>query len=769
MIRMLLLATASFLLALAGNAQSNWTLAGRVQADGKALANATVHINKEQLLTDTAGRFSFAFHTPGQYTLKVSTIGYEPYSQKLTVSKDTSLVIELAKTVTALNEVVVTGTLRPVQKLQSPIAVEVYSPQFFKKNPTPSIFEALQAVNGIRPQINCNVCNTGDIHINGLEGPYTMITIDGMPIVSSLSSVYGLFGIPHQMIDRVEIVKGPASGLYGSEAIGGLINIITKSPEKAPQFSANLMTTSWLEHNIDLGTKFRLGKLNSLVGVNYYNYTKPKDKDHDDFTDVTLQHRITVFNKWTLERKANRVASLATRYFYEDRWGGEMNWSKKYRGTDQVYGESIYTKRWELIGAYQLPVRTPMVLNISSTWHDQNSYYGATPYKGQQRISYAQLLWNHALSGGHHLLVGVGGRYNFYDDNSVATWDTLTKQNKPEQYFIPSLFTQHEWEWNTRQTLLTGLRYDHHSVHGTIITPRVAYKLKVNDRQVFRLNAGTGFRVVNLFTEEHAALTGARAVEVSEELKPEKSYNINLNYTAAFGKPGSQFQLDGSVWYTYFHNQIAPDYDSDPNKIKYANLKGYAVSKGVSLSLETNIQQRLKGSVGVTLQDVARIEGEKGQRVKQRPVLNERWSGTWAVTYTLPAPGITFDYTGNIYGPMRLPLASAHDPRPEKSPVWSLQNIQVTKWIKKGVEVYGGVKNLLNWAPAKKAPFLIARSHDPFDKRLDYNGDGQVDTDADGKVLVTPENPYGLTFDPSYVYAPNQGMRAFIGLRLTWK
>jgi len=767
--RLFFLLAVCFISETASYAQDSRQLNGVVLADGKALANATVQLNKVQLLTDSTGQFSFVASLPGAHLLRVSMVGYEPFLQKLMIDKDTSLVIELEKTVTALNEVVVTGTMRPVQKLQSPIAVEVYSPQFFKKNPTPSIFEALQGVNGIRPQINCNVCNTGDIHINGLEGPYTMITIDGMPIVSSLSSVYGLFGIPHQMIDRVEVVKGPASGLYGSEAIGGLINIITKSPEKAPRFSANLMTTSWLEHNVDIGTKFRLGKASSLVGVNYYNYTNPKDKNHDHFTDVTLQHRVTVFNKWALERKANRVASLAARYFYEDRWGGEMNWSKLYRGTDQVYGESIYTKRWELIGAYQLPLQAPIVLNVSSTWHDQDSYYGTTKYRGSQRISYAQLLWNHTVTGGHHLLVGAGGRYNFYDDNSVATYDTLTKQNSPERYFIPSLFAQHEWDVNTKQTLLTGLRYDHHRVHGTIITPRLAYKWKVAARQVFRLNAGTGFRVVNLFTEEHAALTGARAVEVSEELKPEKSYNVNLNYTATFGKPASQFQLDGSIWYTYFHNQIMPDYDSDPNKIKYANLKGYAVSRGVSLSLETNIQQRLKGTIGLTLQDVARIEGEKGQRVKLRPVLNERWSGTWALSYTFPEPGITIDYTGNIYGTMRLPLASAHDPRPDQSPVWCLQNIQVTKWIKKGIEIYGGVKNVLNWTPARSVPFLIARAHDPFDKNLDYNGDGQVDLDADGNVLRTPENPYGLTFDPAYVYAPNQGRRAFVGLRFSWK
>jgi len=126
-----------------------------------------------------------------------------------------------------MDEIVITGTLKAVSRLDSSVPVEVYSPAFFKKNPTPNIFESLQNVNGVRPQINCNVCNTGDIHINGLEGPYTLVLIDGMPIVSGISTVYGLSGIPNSLIEKIEIVKGPASSLYGSEAVGRLINIIT--------------------------------------------------------------------------------------------------------------------------------------------------------------------------------------------------------------------------------------------------------------------------------------------------------------------------------------------------------------------------------------------------------------------------------------------------------------------------------------------------------------------------------------------------------------
>jgi len=634
------------------------------------------------------------------------------------------------------------------------VPVEVYKPAFFQKNPTPNVFEALQNVNGVRPQINCNVCNTGDIHINGLEGPYTLVLIDGMPIVSGLSTVYGLSGIPNSLLDRIEIVKGPTSSLYGSEAVGGLINIITKHPDNAPVFSADVYGTTWSEYNIDLGFKAIISeKVTFLTGANYYNYSHPIDNNNDNFTDVTLQDRISLFQKWNFSRKENRVFSVAGRFFYEDRWGGEMQWNPSFRGGNEVYGESIYTTRWELLGSYQLPFEEKMLFSFSYTDHDQNSVYGDIPYLAQQRIGFGQLTWDKTFKN-HDLLFGTALRYQFYDDNTTAT--IADGINEADEVFIPSLFIQDEIKLSENHKLLLGGRYDYDERHGSIFTPRMAYKWSITDNDILRLNAGTGFRVVNLFTEEHAALTGSREVIITEELDPERSYNINLNYLKKiYSENGTFISLDASVWYTYFTNAILPDYDTNPNQIIYDNLDGHAVTTGVSANLDMVFPNGLQFLLGATYMDVSNTENG----VKTRQILTEKFTGTWAITYNWRQLGLEIDYTGNIYGPMRLPLLGDLDPRKEFSPVWSIQNIQFTYKNIKNFEFYGGVKNLLNWTPNKGNPFIIARAHDPFDENVEY--------DTGGNVIATDENPYALTFDPSYVFAPNQGIRGFLGLRYT--
>ncbi|PQL94930.1 TonB-dependent receptor plug domain-containing protein [Apibacter adventoris] len=643
-----------------------------------------------------------------------------------------------------IEDVVITGTLKEVRRSDSPIPVEIITPKLFQKNPTPSLFDAVGMVNGVKPQLNCNVCNTGDIHINGMEGPYTLILIDGMPIVSGLSTVYGLSGIPNSIVERIEVVKGPAASLYGSEAMGGIINVITKNPVKAPLFSLDVFSTSWGEVNTDTSLKFKAGKkATSLLGINYFYYDNPIDNNHDGFTDLTIQNRISVFNKWNFERKENRVASLGLRWVNEDRWGGEMNWNKKFRGSDEVYGESIYTKRIEIIGAYQLPLKEKIYTQFSYNWHDQNSWYGATPYKATQQVAFIQTYWDKTIKD-HNILLGASFRFTHYDDNTPATASSDGLRNDPAETPLPGAFIQDEWKINTQNKLLLGYRYDHDKNHGNIHSPRIAYKFSPNTNNTLRASFGTGFRVVNIFTEDHAALTGAREVIITHSLKPEKSYNGNLNYVLKIPTSDLLMNFDVTGFYSYFTNKIVGDFDTNPKQIIYDNLDGHAISQGISLNADLTFNFPLKLLAGITYMDVYLKEKDENYiNRKVRQLHAPKWSGTFVATYTFPK-NVIIDFTGQWNGPMRLPI-EPNDYRDENSPWFCIANIQVTKKFDNGIEVYGGLKNLFNFIP--KNPLM--RPFDPFDKNVDD----------------PVNNPNGYTFDTSYNYASLQGIHGFLGLR----
>ncbi len=719
---------------------------GKLMAEGAPVpfVNLVVKGTQQGASSDLEGRFTLRVPGPGDYLLRMSAVGFLPKEMAFNVGVHKTIdlgTIALQPDAVDLGEVVVTGTMREVSRSDSPVPVEVITPALFRKNPSPALFDAVGMVNGVRPQINCSVCNTGDIHINGMEGPYTMVLIDGMPIVSGLSTVYGLSGIPTSLVERVEVVKGPGSSLYGSEAMGGLVNVITKDPALAPKAAVDLMATSWQEYNADIGLRFGQKKVNDLLGVSIFNYSDPRDNNGDGFTDVTLQKRISIFNKLSIRRPDRKVASIAARYVHEDRWGGQMDWTPAFAGGDSLYGESIATRRWEVIGQYQLPVNGKVMAQFSANGHQQRSWYGTTPYNADQRVFFGQLYGNKRFGMRHDVLYGVAYRHTWYDDNTVGTSQIQNEEvrNSPQELPLPGLFLQDEWSITEMHKLLIGYRVDHDQNHGLVQSPRIAYKWAPNGRWAVRANFGTGYRVVNLFTEEHAALTGARRVEIDGALLPERSLNATLNVVRKWPGEKRYFGVDGSLFYTHFTNRILPDYTTDQDLIIYRNLDGYGVSRGASLNLEARVGKPLRILAGATWMEVFTVQNN----VKAVQYFAPSWSGTFTVSYQL-SPNWSTDLTGQWYGPMRLPV-QPNDFRPEHSPTYALLNLQVTHQLNSHFEFYGGVKNLLDFIPSDP----LMRPFDPFNKH------------AQDPVA----NPNGFTFDTSYMYAPLQGARGFVGIR----
>ena len=706
-------------------------------SDSNLLFGATIYnsSNSKIGITNEMGVFSVE-SVKGENKLFISYVGYTSKIITLESTGDSinrgSIVLEND----SLDEIVISGTLRQVSKLKSAVPIELYTANFFKATPKASFFEAIEGINGVRPQLNCNICNTGDIHINGQEGANTMVLIDGLPLVSGLSTVYGLSGIPQSLIKQVEVIKGPASTLYGSEAIGGVINLITKSPETVHPFNLDTFISSWGELNIDLGAKYTLKNSQGLIGINYFNYSNPIDANEDGFTDLTLQHRISIFNK--ISTKKN---SVAFRYFYEDRWGGEMNWNSDFRGGDEVYGESIYTSRIEIFGRYDHSKN--LFLQYSLNNHDQNSVYGTTSYNAIQTIGFVQGVFSKKVKS-HDVLLGATYRHTIYDDNTPATVER-------DKTALPGLFAQDQWTLSESKTLLSGIRYDKNSIYGDIWTPRLNFKWASKDESsILRLGFGTGYRVVNVFTEDHAALTGAREVVFTEAILPEKSWNTTINWNKKlYTKYGAILDLDFSVFKTAFSNRILPDYETNPNQIIYGNLDGKAITQGATVTINGMFANGLKINMGATFIDSKIINNNQ----TEYPFLTEKFSGNYQLNYTLYNPKITIDISGTVIGPMKLPLLGELDTRAPYSPIINIVNLQATYAIKT-IEVYAGIKNILDFKPASNS---IARAFDPFDSGVEFG--------ANGQVIATPNNPNALSFDPSYVYYSNQGINGFLGIR----
>ena len=727
---------------------------GSINSNDGPLEFATISIvdSGYGVTSNENGYFEIQVDSSKDNYLLVSYLGY--ISKKISlknIDKDLkNLVVVLEEDINGLNEIIVTGSLRDQFVTESPVKVNVITSKkinSFLPSAGSTVKEIIQLINGAQEVIACGVCYTNSISINGLEGPYTSILLDGIPMYGNLASVYGLSGIPSMIIDRIEIVKGPSSTLYGSEAVAGVINIITKNFEDQPYFSLDIQGTSHSESYINLAIAPKVGKSKTYFGSTWDKKNYYKDYNDDGFGDDINFDRFSLFNKWDIFRKSKKKFIINTRYYFEDRRNGVEDFMlkdnyKKLRGSKTVYGESINTYRFELFGKYEFDFLDDFEFNYSYSKHNQNSFYGSDFYKAKQEILFSQFTLKRKFSK-HDMLYGLSFRNNMYDDNTSATEQLIDGIifNESSNQFTPGIFIQDQYSPSNKISIISGLRVDNYKDHGSIFSPSLHFKYNPGEWLSFRLNAGTGFRIVNLFSEDHAFVTGQREVKILEELQPERSKSIILNSNYIYSGLSGTGNLDLDIFYTHFSNKIIPSYE-DIRYIIYKNSKGYAYTKGFSGAWNHTFLNGIAFTLNFNHQIAKYYESNTISNIEHSP----NW--TVSLNFKLPFKNRwSLNTSSNFTGEMQLPVVFDMNsngelskfPRPVRSNPFSIHNINIIGELNNNHEIYFGLLNVLNFR--QKESSLVAFNDPNHNKGF---------------------SPF---FDTSYVYAPNQGVEFFLGYK----
>jgi outer membrane receptor for ferrienterochelin and colicins len=729
--------------------QETGALHGRVMSGKDTLQQASVMLLKTAFGVSAGkyGEFEIKDIPPGKYQLRITFIGYENFQQEIEIKTGETSIIkaELTPLTSQINEVVVTGNMKEASKLNSVTPIDVYTTQYFQRNPTNNLWDALSFVNGIFPDVDNGVANTSDIQINGIEGNYTETLIDGVPAMNGLAGNYAFTAFPMSIIDKVEVEKGASGTLYGSDAMAGVINIITKNPDNAPTFYTNVELTSYLETSEDLSASFKLKKVSALFSLSGENMNTrwELNPEKDGFMDIPLTNRLNFFNKWNIARKDDRVATVYARYLFEDRFGGQMNATRGDIGSNSTYTQWIRTNQWQAGFKYQLPLKEKVMLLGDYSEHYQNAYFGNLYYTGRQRVLFTQLSWTKKVDKQNELLMGVNYRLKYYIDNTQLS-DKYITGNGPTSH-IAGAFMEDEISIAEGHKLVLGCRFDYNNRVGPFATPRADYKWNSKDEQnVFRFGLGTGYRVPDLFNDGYGAMAQGLKVVIPVRLTPESDLTLNANYTRVQKLPFGILSLDVSAYYTYFMSYIDPDYSVN-GEVIYYNSKNGLDAPGFSGSADFVFQFPLKVGISFYYVDVWEVDTVNGVRVKSWTQHSPHLTTDFYLSYGIPAAGLSLDWTGYVMSPMLL-VTENNDYRPATSPWYTIQNIQVTKKFKKGVEIYFGIKNLFNFMQSNP----IIRPFDPFNRYVNVN------------------NPNGYVFDTEYGFISNEGIKGFVGFRYTF-
>lgn len=689
--------------------------------------------------TTKKGEFEISLKNIKTKKLIASYVGH--VSDTLEINDQNFVEFKLKETKT-LVEVVVEGQRSGVLISDiNPIKTEQITQTELKKAACCDLAGCFETQTTVQPQTTNVITNAKELRILGLSGVYNQVLIDGFPMIQGLSYTYGISSIPGTLVDNIYVSKGANSVMQGYESISGQINVETKEPNKTDKLLLNLYMNNFMEKHFNVNYAFKEGKWSNLTALHTVQPANKIDRDNDNFLDLPQLTRYMVMNKWKYgnEKDWGLNSKIGFRFLNEQRIGGQTHYNPESdKGSSSIYGQSIALNQpeiWTKTG-YRLNDKHNFVLFASAFHQDQNSFFGTVKYKAQQTNFYGNLQYELNYKS-NDLKTGISYRHLKLDEN-IAFKDTFLKRTYAGNYKrienIPGLFAENTMRLlNNKLTWIVGIRGDYHNQFGYQFTPRTLVKYDIKPKTILRANVGTGWRTVNLFSENIGLLVSSRDIVFVEQLNPEKAINYGINLTQKFDTKNNFLSGYFSIDYyrTDFQNQIFPDYDSDPTKAIVKNFKGTSISNGFQAELYLMIWKRFEFKTGYNYLDVYR----KISDVKQLLPFNPMHKMITTFSYKPITNKFHFDMNMHWYGKQRLPDTKSNPiefQRPDYSEPYTTLNAQFTYSFTK-FEVYVGCENIFDF-----------RQLQP---------------------IISWQNPFSPYFDTSSVWGPTRGREIYLGVR----
>lgn len=539
--------------------EKSFSISGQVFSwKNEPVAKAVVLIPELGLTveTDSNGHFAFDRVPAGKYHLQVIAENFmENTTEEFTLDRNlNNFKITLVEKIH--EEVVVTGTSTAKLYSETPVRVQVIAPVEIERKQAVNLAEALATTTGLRVENDCQNCNFTQVRINGMEGKYSQILVDGVPMMTAMTSVYGLEQIPTEMIERIEIVKGGTSTLYGSNAIAGVINIISREPE-SNQVNLGLREESIHDRtdtNVDFRTSY-VSKDSNLKGFFFANLRKrePIDLNNDGFSDLGKLNQ-TSFGMNLIRDFDSLKAKLKFNFYriFEERRGGNA-FDQPPHMADVC--EWIKSDQVGLSSEWNQTISENFYYSLILSFLDarRNTYYGSH----QDPNAYGNT-FNPLFFAGLHVYYQLKSHlltfgYQFKSDR-INDQAVCYNRRIDQTYTDSGFFVQDEYKISEKFSFLTGIRASKSSVLNYLVfNPRVNLLYNASKDLTFRLGYSTGFRAPQVFEEDlHITQVGGTGLVInnSPNLKAETSQSFSLG--ADFGRAISNnlMQLSGELFYT---------------------------------------------------------------------------------------------------------------------------------------------------------------------------------------------------------------------------